>query len=157
MSTEAFPFLEDALAADLGVPRRKLRDIRSDELEQKIDWDVVAGAVHLSQVGRAKVFAALKIILPEASSAAAEKISPESSALGAPAERAAGTLETLTCHKCYKPNRHIVEAKTAAAELVLVRVKDNTNLQPGMAMKCRFAGGRMWELAQRLPRHRGRW
>ena len=71
--------------------------------------------------------------------------------------RVAGAVEDLTCVKCYKPNTRILEAKTAVGEKALVRVKDNRNFLPGMVMKCRFTGTPVWELAQRLPRRRGKW
>lgn len=173
MTADGFPHGERELARDLGLTQKALRVVRSDDLARKADWDVISGEVRYSASGRDRLLEVLKISAPAAAfsippilSAAApappgppEKNSVAPSAAAAPPApaRPLGCIETLTCGKCYSPNRRIVEASTAGGDQVLVRLKDNQNMRPGMAMKCRFAGGRMWELAQRLPRFRGKW
>lgn len=90
---------------------------------------------------------------PAAAPAEAQLAAPTA----APTAREPGAREELVVHKCYRPNRRILEAKTASGQMVLVRVADNTNFQPGMIMKCRYGGGPVWELDQRPPRRPGKW
>lgn len=122
----------EKLAKDLGVTRADLLAAASETIDAMI-------AKHTCDTS------------PSAVMDRAQEFPP------AAAVRTPGSLESLTCFKLYSRNTKIVEAKTAAGELVLVRVRENKNLRPGMVMKCRFAGTRIWELAQRLPRYRGRW
>ena len=179
MSADAFPHAERAVTAKLGITPKDLRGIRTASLTRGDDWEVVGNSVHYSSAGLGRLATLLKVPVDGAATAQPEpeKIStepgagpaaepplleeadpaPTPAASGGPAGRAAGAIEDLVCLKCYRPNRQIVEARTGAGEEVLVRVRDNTNLRPGMTMKCRFAGTRIWELAQRLPRRRGKW
>jgi len=158
---DAFPHVDQELATRLGVGQKQLRSIRTAELEADVDWAIVGGFVRYSTRGLARLLAALKIQAPELLSASAPIPGPAPAASGpngaAPGARLPGALEDLTCGKVYKINKHMVEATTAAGEQVVVRVRDNTNLQPGMVMPCRFGGGRIWELNRRLPRRRGLW
>ena len=180
MSTDRFPHSERALVVTMGLTQKAIRAVRADSLKRNEDWDVIGGEVRYSDQGKERLHAFLKIS-PEAPPPAeaaqpglltrmigALKKSPEPEAeaveegpaeepAAAPPARELGAIEELKCTKCYKPNKLIVEATTGSGESALVRVRDNTNLQPGMLMKCRFTGGRLWELAQRLPRQRGRW
>jgi hypothetical protein len=160
--TGAFVHAERTLVASLGLTQKAVRALRDEDLDRTLDWDTVSGEVRYSDAGREKLMSLLKISSePAPALPAAAGAPPFEAAQAAPAPApealTAATHEDLVCHKRYKPNRHIVEALRATGELVLVRVKDNSNLQPGMTMKCRFGAGRVWELAQRLPRRRGRW
>lgn len=178
MSSDAFPHLERAVAAQLGITPKDLRGIRAADLTRGEDWEIQAGAVAYSVAGVARLAQLLDVQADGAgvSAAGPEKNPPEDRPAGEAAEgapplgdegeaavldplpgRALGAVEDLVCGRCYRPNRKMVEAMTPDGELVLVRVRDNSNLQAGMVMKCRFAGSRIWELAQRLPRKRGKW
>lgn len=181
MTAAAFPHTERELVASLGLTQKAVRSVRADDLDRTIDWDTVGGEVRYSAAGRAKLLSLLKISAEPAPPGAEpplleknpsdplrtfglvpERLDDGTHALVVTDKPASGALtaesrEDLVCHKQYKPNRRILEAKRSNGELVLVRVKDNTNLLPGMVMKCRFGAGRVWELDQRLPRKRGRW
>lgn len=175
MSATLFLHAERDLAEALGIPQKKLRSVRQDDLTVDRDWATVGGEVRYSEDGRAALLAALKITPPAEHSAPKNspgdvppppRAEPDGGEHGfalAPGTLAAllrpapGTPEDLVCVKCYAPNRRMLEAKRKNGDAVLVRVKDNRNLKPGMTMKCRFAEGRMWELAQRLPRWPGKW
>jgi hypothetical protein len=67
-----------------------------------------------------------------------------------------GEVRELVCLRTYALNKRIVLAKFGAAE-VRVRVRDSANLTAGLTMQCRFLSADLWELAQRLPRWRGKW
>lgn len=161
MSEPQFIHAERALVEGLGVPQKKLRVFRQDELERGADWASAHGEVRYSESGRVKIMAWLQIP-PEQPE---KKIAPEApapeptpAAGGQPVTMPkSGDREELTCGKCYRPNVRIVEATRANQDRVLVRVKDNRNLRPGMMMKCRFGAGTIWELDQRLPRWPGKW
>jgi hypothetical protein len=160
-AADAFPHLDQELATRLGVGQKELRSIRTAELEAGVDWAIVAGSVRYSMRGLTRLLAALKIQAPELLPASTPIPGPAPAAPAAngaaPGARLPGALEDLTCGKVYRINKRMVEALTAAGEQVVVRVRDNTNLQPGMVMPCRFGGGRIWELNRRLPRRRGLW
>lgn len=151
MSADPFIHGERELVASLGLSQKAVRAVRAEDLDRTVDWETIGGEVRYSDVGRSKLLGVLKI-----SSEAAAPAAPEDPAPAA-AARAPGALEDLVCVKCYKPNRRMLEARTVGGDVVLVRVKDNVNLLPGMTMPCRFEAGRIWTLARRLPRHRGKW
>lgn len=163
MSAVQFIHAERDISTELGVSHKALRVTRADELDRDSDWTMVAGEVRYSEAGKARLLSLLKIspVLPPPIAETVSGSPPVGLEKNSEAEpvgaRKPGDIENLTCFKCYSPNRRILEAKTSSDELVLVRIKDNRNLRPGMIMKCRFAEGRMWELAQRLPRFRGKW
>ncbi len=153
-TTEPFPHAEAELGTRLGLGEKNLRQLRAEVLKRGVDWDLVKGGVCLPQTGLGRLLEATG--LPASTPVLAE-VTAASATQAAPSARQIGAQEELVCFKCYKLNRRMLEAKTAAGDLVLVSVRDNSNFLPGMTMKCRFAGTRVWELAQRLPRHRGRW
>ena len=180
MSGDRFIHAEQDLADALGIPQKKLRVLRQDELDATRDWSHVGAQVRYSEEGRAKLLGLLKADLPSphsAPNAAASRAknfvpvlalapveAPGDGGVALAAHTLAvltrpfpGDVEMLTCVKCYRPNIRKLEAKRADGAIVLVRVRDNRNLRPGMAMKCRYGDGRIWELAQRLPRFPGKW
>jgi len=155
MSEPVFAHAERDLAQTLGLGHSTLRALRRDSLERGTDWNLIDNRVCYSDEGRRKALAVLKISdgpplpLPPPAPAGAP-----AAVCGAPLQ---GEMRDLVCEKKYSVNRRVVEAKLGE-ETVLVRVRDSVNLLPGMTMKCRYSGeGRMWELAQRLPRKRGKW
>lgn len=174
MNPDLFPHAERVLVAELGVQQKQLRAIRADELTNGRDWSSVSGEVRYSDAGRLRVYAVLKISAepsapPEPPRAPAvppvEHSAPKNSVEPAPppadprppVATLRGTVETITVHKVYAPNRSILEGKRTCDEIVLIRVRDNRKFKRGMTMSCRFAQGRLWELNQPLPRFPGRW
>lgn len=174
MSPDTFTHVERVLVGELGLTQKQLRSIRADELVNGLDWSSVSGEVRYSDEGRAKLFFILKISAeppplppPPAPSAdpapehSAPKKSGDSAAPPAgplpPVATLRGTIETLTVHKVYAPNRSIIEGRRDCSEIVLVRVRDNRKFRRGMAMSCRFAQGNLWELNQPMPRYYGKW
>jgi len=154
-ATSPFQHSEAELCTRLGISDKQLRQLRTDRLRRGVDWELVTGKVRLSQEGLERLIESMAF---QATSAmVADFLTPPVPVEAAQNGRRVGGHEELVCFKCYKINRLMLEAKTAADELVLVRVRDNSNFQPGMKMKCRYTGTRVWELAQRLPRYRGRW
>lgn len=156
MNNDPFPIEEASASSDLGLPRGRLRTLRSELLEQGTDWKSVGGLIRYTAAGWKKLRAALKI--PAAAGPAAEKNSaPNTAATEAtPRPLAPGDVRTLTLVRTYTHNRHIVLA-SLADQPVRCRVRTSEKLIPGMTMQARFIQADLWELAQRLPRRRGRW
>lgn len=180
MTAANYPHAEHALAAELGLAQKDLRDVRGD-LERGADWQHVGKEVRYSATGRARLLEALKITPaaapedsapknsagpgPVPSTPPATPVPPELAAaraqlLGvlhlAAAQAAPADVAELIVVRVYPLNRRIVLAARDGAR-VRVRVPNSKNLVPGMAMKCRHRDGDLWELAQRLPRWRGKW
>lgn len=172
MIPDPFKHAERVLVAELGLTQKQLRAIRADELTNGRDWSTVAGEVRYSDEGRSRLLAILKISsepsappAPPAAATPPEHSAPKNSVEPVPAPSGPpppvatlrGTVEALTVHKVYAPNRSIMEGRRAHGEIVLVRARDNRKFKRGMTMSCRFAQGRLWELNQPLPRYPGKW
>ena len=67
-----------------------------------------------------------------------------------------GDERELVVVRAYSMNRHIVLARLGDTE-ARVRVRDNRKLRAGMVMRCTFVERDLWDIAQRLPRHPGKW
>lgn len=156
-----FVHQERALAESLGLAQKDLRSVRTDELTRGTDWQTVRGEVCYSQTGHARLLALLKVstsaTAPEAHSAPKNSAEPtpppaETPPDPAPADAAVRPLE---CVRTFPLNRRIVQAR-CDGQLVRVRVRDSANFTTGMTMLCRLIDGDLWELAQRLPRWRGK-
>lgn len=157
---------ERELAVALGVSTKTLRETRAAHLQRGDHWTLIKNEVRYTEAARGLVLARLGLTAElrvnadhsaPNSSAVLLGVAPLTGSAAAEGTRIAGTIEDLVCHKCYHPNIRMLEAKSSSGEIVLVRVRDNRNLRTGMVMKCKFAGGRIFELAQRLPRFRGKW
>ena len=167
----AFVHQERALAESLGLPQKDLRGVRTDELTVGVDWKNIRGEVCYSDAGRIRLLDALKIsdVVAAVDSAPKNSFEPcaldleRAALLGVLSGRAAlapvlapGACRTLECVRIFPLNRRIVQARRDG-QLVRVRVRDSINFIAGMAMPCRLIDGDLWELAQRLPRWKGKW
>lgn len=150
---QKFTYVERDLATEFGLAPSILKTARKG-LGRDIDWAVIRGFISYSEEGRARLMVALKITA-KASEAADPVPPPPAPAEEAP-RAAEPVVEELICLKRYPINRRIVEAKRGP-EVVRVRLRDNVNMRPGMAMRCRQVDGTLWELVQKLPRWPGKW
>jgi hypothetical protein len=144
-----FPHAETEIVATLGLARAVVRDVRSDHLTRGTHWQHVAGAVCYSDEGRTLLFNLLKAE-PQKNSA---EIGPAE--IAPPAAPPPPAKQSLVCTRTPR-NRRIVFAKLGG-ELMRVRVRDSANILPGMTLLCAHVQADLWELAQPLPRARGRW
>jgi hypothetical protein len=166
---------ERALLASLGLPQKKVRELRGSALLRGLDWQHLRNEVLYSATGRAKLLAALHVDLPAVPTAptppppdlqqaraglvrvladySAPKKSPNRFPPRRPPPPRPGDPNS-SCLRTYARNRRIILASHAGAE-ARVRVKDSRKLRPGMSLKCSYIGGDLWELAQRLPRWPG--
>lgn len=154
---DTFEHSEGDLTAQLGLARGVVRAVRSESLEQGTDWKHVRGAVRYSEAGWAKLLLLLKISAPAArppTPAAAPEIA---GGIATVTQLFPGAQRQLVVAKIYKANPRIVCATFARPHDARVRVKSSANLVPGMAMACAWIEGDLWQLAQRLPRWRGKW
>lgn len=170
---------ERTLLASLGLPQKKVRELRASALVRGLDWQHLRNEVLYSAAGRAKLLAALHVDLPPPPAAPplpppdlqqaraalvrvlADYSAPKKIAELAPtaaadpaAPLAPGDVHPLLVLRTYARNRRIILASHAGGE-ARVRVKDSRKLRPGMSLKCSYIGGDLWELAQRLPRWPG--
>ncbi len=148
MTAEEFTLPEAEIVTSLGLARALVREVRGADLIRGQDWQHVQGTVRYSTAGRDRLLARLNVVLTkkksEGADASVHPLAPEP-----------GDHRELICEK--KPrNRRIVFARLGDA-LVRVRVKDSTRILPGMTLRCAFVQADLWELAQPLPRSRGRW
>jgi hypothetical protein len=148
LNAPTFIHAEADLVAALGLARALVRDVRTEQLTRGTHWQHVAGAVRYSDEGRDR----LHLIL---------KAEPQKNLAEIPAEPGAepaepSGLRELVCLRTYTMNRRIVQAQLGE-EIVRVRVKDSAKLTAGMVMRCTHVQADMWELAQPLPRWRGKW
>ena len=132
--------------AELGLARALVRTVRTEQLTRGTHWNQQANEVRYSAEGRTLLFSILK--------AQPEKNSPAAPDEPAPTPATARRAE-LVCAKIPR-NRRIIFA-TLGAETLRVRVRDNTNILPGMKLTCTHLQADLWELSQPLPRSRGRW
>lgn len=163
MNPSDFPHVESELSEQLGVARGDVRVIRSEQLEQGRDWAHIRGAVRYTATGWSRLLGILKISLPAEPPPSLPAPPPEDLApknLGgqppAPASPLEpGALRLLVIVRGFR-NPRIVSARLDDLP-ARVRVRDSINLMPGMTMKCRFIREDLWDLAQPLPRRRGKW
>lgn len=161
ITLEQYPHAEQEMAAALGLAHTTLKAQRREVLKRGEDWELVKNCVHYTGAGRAKVLAALKISDPEGDAPPPPAAAPEpDSPPNNPPEKIApgipGAMAVLICTKACHPNHRMVLA-TLEGKPQRVRVRDNQHFIAGMKMECRFVQDNLWDLAQRLPRWRGRW
>lgn len=157
---ELYPHAESDLADQSGLAHDALKATRAEILRRGTDWELVKGRVRYTHAAMSRTLTYLKICdeappaeLPPAGPAAAAHSAPNPPGKKNPA---VGDVRELTCTKRCAPNRRMVLATLEGAEQ-RVKVRDNNNLVAGMKMQCRLIQGNLWDLAQRLPRWRGRW
>ena len=181
MSTD-YPFTvpETRLADALGLPRKAIKDVRTDSLEQGADWDYCKleknhGAVVFSAVGIERTLVALGIepekialLLPPSSGGAPRPAlappspAPDSPPNDPPRGEPTASLDltapaevAVTVARIYPVNRRIIGG-TIATETVRVRVRSSEKLRVGMVLRCAHVEGDLYELAERLTRWTGR-
>lgn len=158
---ELYPHAESDLADQSGLAHDALKATRAEILRRGTDWELVKGRVRYTQAAMSRTLSYLKIC-DEAPAAEPPPPGPAAAAHSAPnpagqkITAAAGELRELVVTKRCAPNRRMVLATLEGAEQ-RVKVRDNINLIAGMKMQCRLIQGNLWDLAQRLPRWRGRW
>lgn len=124
----------------MGVPRGALRTMRKNELREGDDFERQAGAVILLESGQKKVQEALGV--PAGVSCAPER----------PPIRV-----TLTVDAPARGNPKIVHCRTEKGLRVRLRVRDNMNFTPGLAVpNCVQEHADLFCFEGRLPRWRGK-
>ena len=149
-----FAILERDLAQQLGLSLDQLAETRKASLKHGVAWKLVSGSVCYSEAGQAQLFGLLKISSETPFSPAPAQPAVDS-APNAPAGLSAGDVRELVCVRRYSINFRILVAKLDGKEQ-RVRVRDSRNFTAGMKLQCRFVQDDLWDLAQRLPRWRGR-
>lgn len=181
MSPPLFTHPERDLATRFGLPLEKIRGVRAAGCVRGTDWQREANEIRYSEVGLAKLTAALGLATgsaaatdpePDAGPAAlCQVLTARAVAINAAAMAqknsapnatecalTAGAEHELVVVRTYALNRRIVLAKLKLGnQPARVRVRDSGKLTPGMIMRCVFVELDLWNLNQRLPRHRGRW
>jgi hypothetical protein len=176
MTPSKFAHSESALVSSLGLPRKKISALRGSALVRGVDWAHTAGEVRYSDAGRAKLHELLAIPAP----AVAEDLAPKDptsppfyGVLNSAEDLATalaplppddppdhpprpGEIRVLVCVRTYPLNRRVVQARLGET-LVRVRMRTSEHFVPAMELKARFVGADLWELAQRLPRWKGKW
>lgn len=140
---------EEELAAQLGVSRDALREVRSKVLTEGPDWVKQGREVVLRPAGVVKVHAALG---HRSVAEAPDPKAPE----GPAAPLQASAVEVLRVHSIPR-NKRLLLAVNGAGAVLRVRVKDSGKFTRGMevsAVRCR---GDLYEHVGRLPRYRGRY
>jgi hypothetical protein len=185
MSADHYPHAESELVATLGLARKRVRDVRAGTLVRGEDWNHIGGQVRYTDEGQKKLLSALHITPPPAAPSApeptdAKDLAPKKSVLLTPddlpdddsipsvhidgeasgGKTAAlqlkpGDERELVCSKLCL-NKAIVLATFGTLQ-VRVRVRDSSNITRGLKMKCRLIDADLWQLAQRLPRWKGKW
>ena len=142
--------IEEELAAEMGISRDDIRDLRDRCLIEGEDWHRKKARVFFSAQGVQN----LKKELAVGVGLALEK----NEAGGALASEAGA--EEMVVVNVPGRNRRIMSAqKKVGGALVRVQVRDNGNFMPGMEIKAR-AGGEfpdLYVLEGRAPRWRGKW
>jgi len=167
---------EERVAADMGISRPKIKEIREKELKEGRDWRMVRKMVTYTEDGLKKIGGALSKIVKDASGAVASLAMPsaeEKQQGGHTAARDHGVKETTLCviHLSRNPgvlmcvkdcevrrlpdNR--VDPKQKHGGLYRVRVRDNKKFMQGMTLTARHIEADRWEFVGRMPRWRGRW
>lgn len=158
---EQYVHAEADLTSELGLARADVREVRSTQLEREIDWKHVRGAVRYTASGWAKLRSLLKISVgatpaaPDLAPKNSDELAPPVPAAAAPPAPTAGEVRELVMVRTWR-NPRIVQARLGAV-LVRVRVRDNAKLTVGMVMRCALVDADLWELAQPLPKRRGKW
>ena len=150
---------ETTLAHALGVPRKVIKAMRADTLEQGTHWDYApGGAVCFSQAGIEKTLEHLSIapekiatLLSTPSGEAAAATAVDSPPNEPPLDLAEPDMVEVTVTRCYTVNRRLVAGMIGEAP-VRVKVKSNEKLRAGMTLRCRCVEDDLYELAERLPR-----
>ena len=179
MTPSKFLHPEAALADTLGLPRKKISALRGSALVRGEHWQHTGGEVRYSDAGRALLLTGLGVT---ASAPAADSppntpppAPPPADPPGAPPAvppptppvgptpptpeppPKPGDEANLEVIRTYPLNRRIVLARLADGREACVRVRDSGHLLAGMTMRCRFVAAGRWDLAQRLPRWKGKW
>lgn len=149
---------EKELAETIGVNRQKIKEIRKEYLTENQDWDLVRGAIRISNSGVKKICEFLKI--------SSKNAAPEEGPLPpAPIDDKAVTTAlvkyerkkaVVTVNRFFR-NRRIIECLNDQGEPIRVRVKTNHNFRSGMKAPVYQVSEDLWELARACPRFRGRW
>lgn len=166
MSAETYPIAEREIADALGIAHAALKVARNEVLTRGSDWDMLKGHVCYTVDARRRVLAHLKIAIDEPPPATPPPPRPADSAPNDPQNippgppppppLKLGDVRELVCTRRCHPNTRLLEASLGNAAQ-RVRVRNNLNFVVGMKLQCRFVQGNLWDLAQRLPRWRGRW
>lgn len=186
MNGSTFTHGERSVSDRLGLDLKKLRAVRSASLTRGADWQQVAGEVRYSESGLDRISASLGATPPEYSapkklpdSAPAELATPRTALVTLldhrlanlvtcgttctsarreppPANPEPGALHELLVLRVYTRNHRIVLAQFGDQE-ARIRVRDNSKLAPGMTVQCSYVERDLWDIAQRLPRWKGKW
>ena len=142
--------IEEELAAELGISRDDIRDLRTTCLIEGQDWNRKKARVFFTAQGVQN----LKKKVGGGDGSDLEK-----KGAGGAGASAAGVelLEVVTVP--WRNHRILTARKKEGAGEVRVQVRDNRNFVAGMEIKARPSGGfeDLFVLEGRAPRYRGKW
>lgn len=173
---KGFPHWETRLAAQLGISRPTIRDLRASFLIPEEDWKISKKRCVFSVAGAQKLKNHLSASKNGVNAPDHVTLAPPPARIAAGADNVAALpiLEDLADAKNDRPtflqvyranflNPRLVEAHRPGtdplerANIQRVRVGSSANFITGMMIPCRHLELDYWELARPCPRWRGRW
>jgi hypothetical protein len=147
----AFEVFETRVAANCGLSRDAVAELRKKHLQEDVDWAYVKKRVMYTLAGAAKLRAA--VALPP---------DPEKDAVPDIAEQP-DPVKLVVCRTFPKGNTHILEAHAPGkdphdrANVVRVQVRSSANYVPGMELPAIHEHDDVYRVARPDPRWRGTW
>lgn len=157
----AILYYERLLPPILGLTREDVAYLRREAVKKGAGWWKQGREVVITEAGLENI---LRRLADSSNTAAnldfsAARVSPPSAPEkkeAPPAAATAGELVELKVKSLY-PNPRMLRAFTPDRQVVDVRVRNNKNFVPGMALKARLGSGGKYDMEGRCPRLRGRY
>jgi len=166
MTNDTFQFCEKDLAAQMGIPRATLKEIRDTQMTKGEHWDMVSMRICLSRAGvdLAATFVGLldsekdpRLLLDPDDTETVQADPPDHNQhLMLPASSSSGNVRIGKVSRITKNTRIILVE--SLGETVRMRVRHNGKFLPGMEVPMKLIEEPdLYELARKAPRWRGKW